>query len=100
MEVITAGERDGKIAEGLTYGNTPFQYTEEFIRGKTLVLTTTNGTKLLHIALAENARDIITGSFPNLSAGGILIGLVLGYILVYAHKKIKDNARWKPVSPA
>ena len=27
MEVITAGERDGQIAEGLQYGNTPLQYT-------------------------------------------------------------------------
>ena len=35
MEVITAGERDGQIAEGLQYGNTPFQYTPEFIKGKT-----------------------------------------------------------------
>ncbi|MEP6628713.1 MAG: 2-phosphosulfolactate phosphatase [Ginsengibacter sp.] len=68
MEVITAGERDGQIAEGLQYGNTPFQYTEEFIKGKTLVLTTTNGTRLLHMALAANAKGIITGSFCNISA--------------------------------
>ena len=68
LEVITAGERDGRIAEGLTYGNTPFQYTEKFIKGKTLVLTTTNGTRLLHMALAENAKGIITGSFTNLSS--------------------------------
>lgn len=68
MEVITAGERDGKIAEGLQFGNTPFQYTPEFINGKTLVLTTTNGTKLLHMALAANAKGIITGSFCNISA--------------------------------
>jgi 2-phosphosulfolactate phosphatase len=68
MEVITAGERDGRIAEGLEYGNSPFTYPREFIGGKTLVLTTTNGTKLLHMALAENAKAIITGSFPNLSA--------------------------------
>ncbi|MEO6949392.1 MAG: 2-phosphosulfolactate phosphatase [Ginsengibacter sp.] len=68
MDVITAGERDGKIADGLIYGNTPFQYTREFIQGKTLVLTTTNGTKLLHMALAANAKAILTGSFCNLSA--------------------------------
>ncbi len=68
MDVITAGERDGLIAAGLTYGNSPFTYHPEFIKGKTLVLTTTNGTKLLHMALAENAKAIITGSFPNLSA--------------------------------
>ena len=68
MEVITAGERDGKIAEGLQYGNTPLQYTPDFIKGKTLVLTTTNGTKLLHVAVAANANAIITGSFCNISA--------------------------------
>lgn len=68
LNVITAGERDGQIAEGLQYGNTPFQYTPEFIKGKTLVLTTTNGTKLLHMALAANAKGIITGSFCNISA--------------------------------
>src|SRR6185312_6742477 len=53
MEVITAGERDGKIADGLKYGNTPSQYTPAFVKGKTLVLTTTNGTRLLHMALSE-----------------------------------------------
>ncbi|MDP4283228.1 MAG: 2-phosphosulfolactate phosphatase [Bacteroidota bacterium] len=68
IDVITAGERDGQIAEGLQYGNTPFQYDAEFIKGKTLVLTTTNGTKLLHMALKANAKGIITGSFCNLSA--------------------------------
>jgi 2-phosphosulfolactate phosphatase len=65
---ITAGERDGKIAEGLQYGNSPFEYPNGFINGKTLVLTTTNGTKLLHMALARGAGHIITGSFPNFSA--------------------------------
>ena len=68
MDVITAGERDGQIAEGLQYGNTPAQYTSGFIKGKTLVLTTTNGTRLLHMALAANAKEIITGSFCNISA--------------------------------
>lgn len=65
---ITAGERDGKVAEGLTYGNSPFEYPREFIENKLLVLTTTNGTRLLHMALDRGAPEIITGSFPNLSA--------------------------------
>src|SRR5215218_3873042 len=68
MGCITAGERDGKIAKGLQYGNSPFEYPCEFINGKTLVLTTTNGTKLLHMALQKGASEVITGSFPNLSA--------------------------------
>src|SRR5207249_5955527 len=46
----------------------PFEYPREFIEGKTLVLTTTNGTRLLHMALEKGANEIITGSFSNLSA--------------------------------
>ena len=65
---ITAGERDGKVIPGLQYGNSPAEYPESFIKGKTLVLTTTNGTKLLHMALNAGASKVVTGSFPNLSA--------------------------------
>jgi len=65
---ITAGERDGKVIEGLEHGNSPAEYPRNFIEGKTLVLTTTNGTKLLHMALNNGASDVITGSFPNLDA--------------------------------
>lgn len=88
IDSITAGERDGKVAEGLAYGNSPFEYPREFIEGKTLVLTTTNGTKLLHMALAENARDVITGSFPNLSA-------VCDYLLEQNQPVILGCAAWK-----
>src|ERR1700740_2760586 len=63
IDGITAGERDGKIAEGLEHGNSPFEYSKEFIKGKTLVLTTTNGTRLLQMALDKNAQEIITGAF-------------------------------------
>jgi 2-phosphosulfolactate phosphatase len=65
---ITAGERDGKVIEGLQHGNSPAEYPRSFIEGKTLVLTTTNGTKLLHMALQRGASSVITGSFPNLNA--------------------------------
>jgi 2-phosphosulfolactate phosphatase len=68
MGAITAGERDGKVVPGLQHGNSPLEYPRSFIEGKTLVLTTTNGTKLLHMALNNGADQIITGSFPNLSA--------------------------------
>lgn len=88
LNVITAGERDGQIADGLQYGNTPFQYTPEFINGKTLVLTTTNGTRLLHLALAANAKGIITGSFCNISA-------VCDYLLSQNTNVILACAAWK-----
>ncbi len=88
MDVITAGERDGQIAEGLKYGNTPFQYTPKFIKGKTLVLTTTNGTKLLHMALTEGAKGIITASFCNISA-------VCDYLVREKKNVILACAGWK-----
>lgn len=86
LEAITAGERDGKIAEGLAYGNSPFEYPRDFVEGKTLVLTTTNGTKLLH--MAKDAIQIITGSFPNLSA-------VCDYLVAQGQNVILGCAAWK-----
>ena len=65
---ITAGEREGKVIEGLQYGNSPAEYPRNFIEGKTLVLTTTNGTKLLHMAFEKGCAEVVTGSFPNLTA--------------------------------
>ena len=65
---VTAGEREGRVIEGLQYGNSPAEYPREFIEGKTLVLTTTNGTKLLHMAFDRGCDAVVTGSFPNLSA--------------------------------
>lgn len=85
---ITAGERDGLIAEGLSHGNSPFEYPAEFVAGKTLVLTTTNGTKLLHMALEKGAKGIITGSFPNLSA-------VCDYLIAMKMPVILGCAAWK-----
>lgn len=88
IEAITAGERDGKIAEGLQYGNSPFEYPPHFIKDKTLVLTTTNGTKLLHMALDKGAPEIITGSFPNL-------GAVCQYLLQQNKNVVLACAAWK-----
>jgi 2-phosphosulfolactate phosphatase len=88
IEGITAGERDGQIAEGLTYGNSPFEYPRDFIAGKTLVLTTTNGTKLLHMALDKGAKEIITGSFPNLTS-------VCDYLVAQKQNVILGCAAWK-----
>lgn len=86
LEAITAGERDGKIAEGLVHGNSPFEYPRDFVQGKTLVLTTTNGTKLLH--MAKDAIQIVTGSFPNLSA-------ICDYLVSQGQNVILGCAAWK-----
>lgn len=88
IDGITAGERDGKVAEGLVHGNSPFEYPESFIKGKTLVLTTTNGTRLLQMALDEGAGTIITGSFPNLSA-------VCDFLISQKKNVVLGCAAWK-----
>lgn len=88
LDCITAGERDGQVAPGLQYGNSSFEYPRSFIGGKTLVLTTTNGTKLLHMALSKGATEIITGSFLNLSA-------VCDHLVAMRKHVILGCAAWK-----
>ena len=83
---ITAGERDGKIAEGLEYGNSPLEYPRAFVEGKTLVLTTTNGTRLLH--MVQDADTIITGSFLNL-------GAVCDFLAAQGKNVVLGCAAWK-----
>lgn len=88
LQAITAGERDGKVIEGLQFGNSPAEYSRSVIHGETLVLTTTNGTKLLHMALAQGADAVITGSFPNLSA-------VCNFLLSQNKNVILGCSGWK-----
>jgi 2-phosphosulfolactate phosphatase len=62
---IIAAERNAKPIEGFDYGNSPFHYINADVIGKTLVLTTTNGTKAIY-----NAKDhkVITASYINIDA--------------------------------
>jgi 2-phosphosulfolactate phosphatase len=66
LDYLLAAERDGKVVDGFDFGNSPFSYTAEKVAGKTVVLTTTNGTHALH--LSRSAKKIVIGSFLNLTA--------------------------------
>lgn len=83
---ITAGERDGKVAPGLEHGNSPLEYPHSFIENKTLALTTTNGTKLLH--MVQGAERIIIGSFLNLQA-------ICDYLLQQNKNVLLGCSAWK-----
>ena len=63
---ITAAERDGKKAEGFDLGNSPFGFMDESLTGKTLAMTTTNGT--LAISKCAEAEEVLIGAFLNLAA--------------------------------
>ncbi|MBI1348104.1 2-phosphosulfolactate phosphatase [bacterium] len=63
---ITGGEREGLLIPGFDYDNNPFAYTADVVKNKTIIFTTTNGTKALH--RASQADRVLIGSFVNLSA--------------------------------
>lgn len=63
---LIAAERDGKKIEGFDLGNSPFSYMDTRLKGKTIALTTTNGTQA--IKLSENAAEILVGAFLNLKS--------------------------------
>jgi 2-phosphosulfolactate phosphatase len=63
---LTSGERDGKKVDGFDLGNSPFEYMSEKLKGQKIAFTTTNGTQA--IAKSIGAREIVIGSFLNLTA--------------------------------
>lgn len=64
--VVLGGERGGLPIAGFDLGNSPHEYTAAAVGGKSLVFTTTNGTKALERCRA--ARRVLVASFVNLSA--------------------------------
>jgi 2-phosphosulfolactate phosphatase len=62
--LIVAAERNGEIVEGFDLGNSPFGYMNSKVKGKTIAITTTNGTQA--IEAAKKARKVLIGSFLNL----------------------------------
>ena len=61
---LLCGERSCKPISGFDHGNSPSEYTRESVGGKTLIMTTTNGTKA--IEAASSAKRLIAASFLNL----------------------------------
>lgn len=63
---ILIGERKGIKIEDFDYNNSPYFISQSNFAGKEIILSTSAGTK--GIIAAENADQIITGSFVNLKA--------------------------------
>jgi 2-phosphosulfolactate phosphatase len=77
-EVLLGGEREGvKIRAAQTggtdfdLGNSPREYTPEKVRSKTIVSTTSNGTRALRACVG--AKTVLAGSFLNLAATAAFI---------------------------
>jgi len=63
---LLGGERRGEPISGFDLGNSPGDYTADACRGKTLVMTTTNGTRALLASL--EAEAVLIGAFVNFAA--------------------------------
>lgn len=64
--VLLAGERQSIKIEGCDIGNSPFEFCPDKVKGKTIVMTTTNGT--VAIKATEGAYRTLIGSFLNAKA--------------------------------
>ena len=82
---ILAAERNTEPVEGFEYGNSPYHYINADIKEKTLVLTTTNGTKAIHLA---KKHKVITASFVNIDA-------VAKYLIEESNNVIILCSGWK-----
>lgn len=60
---LMAGERNGFKVDGFDFGNSPQEFTIDKVGGKSVVMTTTNGTHAL--SLCQMAKSVYVGAFLN-----------------------------------
>ncbi len=61
---LAGAERDAIKLDGFDFGNSPYDYMGDHVNGKTIALTTTNGTQA--IEAARDAYKVVVGSFLNI----------------------------------
>ena len=83
---LAAAERDGEIIEGFELGNSPFGYMNNKVKGKTIAISTTNGTQA--IEASRKASKIVIGSFLNLD-------VLCDYLVTQKKDVILVCAGWK-----
>jgi 2-phosphosulfolactate phosphatase len=65
-QTLLAGEQKMHPISGFDLGNSPQAFTPEVVEGKTILITTTNGTRAL--LGVQGARDIVVASYVNFTA--------------------------------
>jgi 2-phosphosulfolactate phosphatase len=65
-QTLLCGERNTKKIEGFALGNSPLEFTEDKIAGKSIILYTTNGSKA--VVKAKFSENLFVTTFLNLSA--------------------------------
>jgi 2-phosphosulfolactate phosphatase len=85
-EVLLAGERDGKKIDGFDTGNSPLYFRNHPRKHDTLIITTTNGTRLLKNC--EDSDQVLIGSFINIDA-------VVDFLSLSGNPVVLACAGWK-----
>lgn len=75
--ILLGGERNAVKIEGFDLSNSPLEYSEDVVKGKTIIITTTNGTRALK--KASSSDDVVVGCLLNVTS-----------VADYIHKENKD----------
>jgi 2-phosphosulfolactate phosphatase len=87
---LVAAERDGYVLDFADFGNSPFNFAPEKVKGKTIIYCTTNGTKVMN--MASSSYLVTIGSYLNISAlSELLLEQKRDVILLCAGWKNKIN---------
>lgn len=65
-DVLLGGEKDAICVPGFDLDNSPFNYTSERVQNRTLVMSTSNGTRAINGS--DNSNRLLIGSFLNAQA--------------------------------
>ena len=78
---LSCGERNAVKIEGFDLGNSPLEYKKKVVEGKTLILTTTNGTNAINNIIG--ADEVVLACFRNVAA-------VVEHIVGLSHRGCRD----------
>lgn len=78
---LRGGERNALKIEGFDLGNSPLEYKKKTVEGKTLILTTTNGTNAINNV--KGADKVVLACFRNAAA-------VAEHIVGLSHRDNRD----------
>lgn len=80
-KTLRGGERNALKIEGFDHSNSPLEYKKKVVEGKTLILTTTNGTNAINNIIG--ADEVVLACFRNVAA-------VVEHIVGLSHRGCRD----------
>ena len=87
---MVAAERDGIVRDFADFGNSPYNFSPERVKGKHIVYSTTNGTNAIH--LASSGKQVLIGAYLNMGAlAAHIIGKGRDLLILCAGWKNKFN---------